>query len=234
MLKEFLSQRPVQVALALVVIIGISGVLYLNHVKTETQRDIANMEVETPKRETSPASPSGTPDPATQGGHWHADGTYHPDPHAEAVESGTPTRSKPATTSVEKQTVLPVQPFAPPETEPVKLDPETQARVDALYEQADTLSKEADMWSNKLYAESHAFHKENEAIRAETEKEREMLRDPNVDKETLKAFQEALDARARAVNAEGIRRHNLYIQNRSRREEVMRLIREARQLQGIE
>ena len=71
MLKEALSQRPVQVALMLFVMICIGGVFYVNRVKTATQRDSVNRETRVGLQEaTSPA----------QGGYYREDGTWHATP----------------------------------------------------------------------------------------------------------------------------------------------------------
>ena len=87
MVKEILSYRPVQVALVLVVIIGISGVLYLQSVKREAARDIQSLEETAKPQQPPPAGPADTSDPSTQttqGGHFHADGTFHAEPHSTA------------------------------------------------------------------------------------------------------------------------------------------------------
>ena len=93
MLKEFLSQRPVQVALALVVIIGISGVLYLNHVKTQTQRQSAETAnrisqvatTQTSFKDTKQSAETSQVNDTPADGHFHADGTWHAGAH---VSSG--------------------------------------------------------------------------------------------------------------------------------------------------
>ena len=110
----------------------------------------------------------------------------------------------------------------------------TYKKVDALYKQADALSEEAGVWSDKLYAESQELQKEFAADKAEIAKRREMRRDPTVDEETLKAFDEALDARVRATNAKAVQITNMSIQNDERRDEAMRLRAEARRLLGFE
>ena len=96
----------------------------------------------------------------------------------------------------------------------------------------DRVSAESTMWANKLAAESQELQKAYEAITAEMKKRRQMRRDPNVDQETYKAFDEALDARVRAANAEAIRLTDRYLENRERRSEAIRLRTEARALEG--
>ena len=86
----------------------------------------------------------------------------------------------------------------------------------------------------KLYAEREAFLKENEAIKAENARFREVLSDPSVDEETLNAFDEALDARLRAANAEAIRRSDRHREYIELTDEAMRLFKEVRRLQGIQ
>ena len=223
---------PLSVFLIAIVMVG----LYVLQTRSPEKAPIKVYKTTEVEKSTQPQAPVGD---ASQGGHFHEDGTWHPGSHAdhEAHSRGTSTQ--------------PASPDAPTETSvthaeggqgstaegvptPVKLNPETQKKVDALYKQADALSEEAGIWSDKLYAEREAFLKEQEALKAEIAKAREMRRDPNVDKETYNAFQDALDARWRAQHAEFIRRNDLYIQNRERREEAMRLRTEARKLQGLE
>ncbi|MDE0423982.1 MAG: hypothetical protein OXN25_03820 [Candidatus Poribacteria bacterium] len=175
-------------------------------------------------------------DETVQGGHFHEDGTFHAEPHELTPGSqGTAELEEVSVTPFETPTVSPGQPTPSSETvASVALDPETQARVDALLEEAETLSAEASIWSNKLYAESQELQKEIKANKTEIAKSREMRRDPNVDKETYNAFDAALDAKLRATGAEANRINDLYIQNRKRRDEYIRLISEARRLQGLE
>ena len=221
---------PISVFLIVIVMVG----LYVLQTRPEKApiKIYKAVEVEKPKAEVPVGDTS-------QGGHFHEDGTWHAGPHAdpEVYSRGTSTQ--------------PAPPDAPTETSvthaeggqgstaegvqtPVKLDPETQKKVDALYKQADALSEESTVWSNKLYAESQENRKKRDALRVEKEKAREMRRDPNVDKATYTAFQDAVDAKTRALKSETIRLNDLYIQNRDRHEEYMRLIKEARRLQGIE
>lgn len=94
MLKELLSHRSVQVPLVFVILIGISGMLYLNHVKTQTEGDTANTETGAETQEPPPAS---TPDPSaasTQSGHFHEDGTFHAEPHTPQTDSETITEAE--------------------------------------------------------------------------------------------------------------------------------------------
>ena len=222
---------PLSVFLIAIVMVG----LYVLQTRTEKVpiKIYKTTEVEKP---TQPQAPVGD---TSQGGHFHEDSTWHAGPHADPEAHSRDASTQPAF------------PDAPTETSgthaegdqgstaegvqiPVKLDPETQKKVDALIKQADALSEEAGVWSDKLYAESQGLLKEVEAIRAENAKRREMGRDPTVDEATYKAFDEALDARVRAQNAEAIRLNDLHIQTVGLWKEAMRLRTEARKLQGLE
>ena len=192
---------------------------------------IKPVEVEKPKAEVNEGDTS-------QGGHFHEDGTWHPGSHADHEAHSRDASTQPAS------------PDAPTETSgthaeggqgstvegvqaPVKLDPETQKKVDALYKQADALSEEAGVWSDKLYARVQENRKTREALRVEKKKVREMRSDPNVEKATYTAFQNAVDAKARALKSDTIWLNDQYIQNRERWEGAMRLRAEARRLQGL-
>lgn len=221
-------------ALLALVIFAIGGYLLYQSQQTPELK-VNGADVQT--LQISQESPKFREGDTSQDGHWHADGTFHAQPHetetpAVPVETGTPLRSPGAEVRRVPSSQRPVSDSSLPPA--VKLDPETQARVDALYKQADALSKEASVWSNRLYAESQEHLKEIAENKAEIAKAREMLSDPSLDKATYKAFQDALDVRVRATNAEAIRLNDLYIQNWDRREEAMRLRTEARRLQGLE
>ena len=208
------------------------------------RQKVANQEpvkVSKPVDVSKPEVSEGSPVTETPEGHFHADGTFHAQPHADATADvagenpgggGAADRSgavSPGGGSA-SQRVPRSDESVPPA---VRLDPETQARVDALYKQADALSAEARVWNDKLYAESQNLHKLIETLRAENQKRREMGDDPNVDEATYRAFDAALDAKMRAQNAEVVRLNDLYIQNVERLEESMRLRDESKRLQGI-
>lgn len=217
----------------IVAIVGV-GLYYLQTRSPEKDpiMIIKPVEVEKPKAEVNEGDTS-------QGGHFHEDGTWHPGTHADPEAHSRDASTQPAS------------PDAPTETSgthaegghgstaegiqtPVKLDPETEKKVDALYKQADALSEEAGIWSDKLYAESQKFQKENEEVKVEAERISKIISDPSVDQQTVKALIDALDAKARAANAEAIRLNDLHIQTVGLWKEAMRLRAEARRLQGIE
>lgn len=241
MLKQLLSDNRIFSALVCVLVFIAGGLLYLQVVKSQARRDIQSTQKIVEQRYT-PQTGETAPQ-TTTGGHYHADGTYHVGSHeAHSPSADVQTEaSRRVDTEVAPGTprvFTPRNPATPhlsgtPETASTrKLDPQTQLKVNKLYADAERLSAEAGMWSNQLYAESQELLKENEAIKAEIEKRRQMRRDPNVDKATYKAFDEALDARVRAATAEAIRLNDRYIENRERRAEAMRLRAESRALGG--
>lgn len=92
MAKEVLSQRPVQVAVVLFVIIGISGVLYLKQITAQSEQEIPRTHIlRKPARR-----PEITTDPP-QDGHFREDGTWHTTPHTAAP---TDTAKQPERTEV--------------------------------------------------------------------------------------------------------------------------------------
>ena len=209
------------------------------------RQKVANQEpvkVSKPVDVSKPEVSEGSPVTETPEGHFHADGTFHAQPHADATADvagenpgggGAADRSgavSPGGGSA-SQRVPRSDESVPPVS--VKLDPETQARVDALYKQSDALAEEASVWNDKLYAEREAFLKGQEALKAENQKLRQMRKDPNVDEATYRAFDAALDAKMRAQHAVFLRRDAQHKQNVERWDESMRLIDEARRLQGI-
>ena len=185
-----------------------------------------------------PATPKPPPPGETaESGHWHGD-VWHTQPHAAdtpsaPVESEAPRRTgvSPGAPAVSKD-VPPHVSTTPEAASGRTLDRQTQLKIDKLYAEVDRLSAESTMWSNKLYAESQQLQKEIAANKAEIAKAREMLSDPNVDKATYNAFQDALDARLNATNAKAQAINDRYLENRERHEEYMRLIKEARALGG--
>lgn len=88
MFKEFFSNRLFICALVFFILILVGGTLYLKHVERQTQREIQHTE-EALQRMSKP-SQTGTPQTADvpegagteSGGHFHADGTFHDQPHA--------------------------------------------------------------------------------------------------------------------------------------------------------
>ena len=86
MLKDVLTSRLVQGALACLVLIIVGCTLYLKHVETETrmaeERTAAKVkQFEKLSADTVSKTPLGV-DATSQGGHVHADGTWHAEPHA--------------------------------------------------------------------------------------------------------------------------------------------------------
>ena len=235
MFKRLLSNNRLFAGIVCFLVFIAAGLLYLNHVKSQARRDIQRTQeiVEEWNARRNPQTQT------EAGGHSHPDGTFHAGPHEShapptaPVETDAPRRVavSPGAPAVSKD-VPPHVSTTPEAASGRTLDPQTQLKIDTLYAEVDRLSAESTVWSNKLYAESQELLKENEAIKAEINKRREMRRDPSVDKETYKAFDAALDARVRAANAEARRLNDLYLENRERHEEYMRLIKEARALGG--
>ena len=177
MFNRLLSQNRIFIVLVLVLVFVASGLLYLNTVKRQADRDLQR----TQERLNAPKPPP--PGETAESGHWHGD-VWHVEPHETEVperDDSAESASVPATT-IAPSAVAPSQPLIPSQTVPsVKLDPETQARVDALLEEAEALSAEADEWSNKLYfVDTAAILKEAAELKAEIAKRREMRRDPNI------------------------------------------------------
>ena len=238
MFKQLLNDNRIFSAIVCVLVFIAGGLVYLQVVKSQTRRDIQS----TQER----IKPLQTPQPQTQtapGGHYHPDGTYHVGSHeahspAAGVETDAPLRGGTGVSPSVPGGSMPGSPATPhlrQAPEPASrrtLDPQTQLKVDKLYAEAERLSAESTMWSNKLYAESQELQKEIAANKDEIEKRRQLRRDPNVDKATYNAFDEALDARLNATNAKAIRLNALYIENRERRAEAIRLRAEARSLGG--
>ena len=95
MFKDLFSNRLFIGALAFFVLMVVSGMLYLQHVKKQTAEDLAAHE-ERIKELTSEQKPT-TEAPigdTSQGGHVHADGTWHAEPH-DAVETNHVTGGDP-------------------------------------------------------------------------------------------------------------------------------------------
>jgi hypothetical protein len=87
MLKDLFSNRLFIGALAFFVLMVVGGTLYLQHVEKQTAEDLAAHE-ERIKELTSEQKPTTeTPvDDTSQGGHVHADGTWHTEPDVEQQE----------------------------------------------------------------------------------------------------------------------------------------------------
>ena len=233
MLKQLLDDNRIFSALVCVLVFIAGGLLYLQSVKQKSRRAVQRTQEIVTQRQT-PQTGEVAPQSAP-GGHYHPDGTYHVGPHeverppSATGETGTP---RGVETGVSAGTAIPPASEASATASESKLDPQTQLKVDKLYAEAERLSAEADTWSSKLYAESQELQKRIAAEKAEIAKARAMLSDPNVNKAIYKAFQDALDAKVRATNDETIRLNDLYIQNRERRAEAIRLRGEARALEG--
>ena len=85
MLKVLFSNRLFIGALAFFVLMVVSGTLYLQHVKRETDRELAEtqerIKVLIEKQPPNPTEKVPIGD-TLQGEHFHADGTWHDEPHA--------------------------------------------------------------------------------------------------------------------------------------------------------
>ena len=100
MLKDFFSNRLFIGALAFFILTVGGSLLYMQHVERQSARELAAHEAhlkqftekQKPKPTAEVAKLSETPQ---QGGHFHADGTWHEGPHEPPVESTTAQFSEP-------------------------------------------------------------------------------------------------------------------------------------------
>lgn len=236
MFKRHLSDKRIFCGLVCLLVFIVAGLIYINVVKRQAARDIQRTQEiveqrQTPKPEAEPA----------MGGHYHPDGTYHEGSH-EAHTSPT----APGETEVPRQAG--VSPGAPAVSKPVPphvsttpdtasertLDPQTQLKVDTLYAEVDRLSAEASMWANKLYAEYQDYLKENAELKAEIEKLRAMSVQTPEEKQALSDRIDAFMPRYLAWKAKSAAMNDRYLENRERHDEYMRLIKEARALEGTQ
>ena len=101
MLKRVLSKNRIFGAVVCVLVFIAAGLLYIQSAKRKVARDVPPLR-ETAKPQQPPqtgAQPPGT----AQGGHWHADGTYHAEPHVEGGTPGTSATAETATTPSQKR-----------------------------------------------------------------------------------------------------------------------------------
>ena len=107
MLKNLFSNRLLIGALAIFVLMVVSGMLYMQHVEKQSARELAETQKRinelTEKPPTTAEAPVGD---TSQGGHFHADGTFHTDPHAE-VEPPTEIAQYPAAPDLSKLPQVP-------------------------------------------------------------------------------------------------------------------------------
>ena len=96
MLRDLLSNRTFMGALAFFVLMIVGGMLYLKHVERRAQEKIAHTNEivkQLNDQKANPLEAAEVPEgDAARGGHFHADGTWHAEPHTE-----NPTRGKPMT-----------------------------------------------------------------------------------------------------------------------------------------
>ena len=90
MLKDVFSNRLFIGALAFFVLIVVSGTLYLRHIERQGQIELERTQERIKQWEASQKQLEKVPEGDTsQGGHFHADGTWHDQPHAPPVRSTT-------------------------------------------------------------------------------------------------------------------------------------------------
>ena len=93
MFKSFFSNRLFIGAFVFFVLCVAGSLLYLQHVKRQSARELAETEerIKTLTEKQNPQPPAEapvveTPEPPQQDGHFHADGTWHAGPHEAHVE----------------------------------------------------------------------------------------------------------------------------------------------------
>ena len=92
MFKQLLSDNRIFVGLVCLLVFIAAGLLYLNRVKSQARRDIQRTQ-EIVEQLQTPTTERQT----TTGGHYHPDGTYHPEPHEAHTSPATTTPTNPQT-----------------------------------------------------------------------------------------------------------------------------------------
>ncbi len=108
MLKYLLKNKPFMGTLIFCLLIVVGSSLYLSHVKRQTAEDLAHTrELRKQWEETQQQQQTQTQAPVedtSQGGHTHADGTWHPGPHDQGSHQATPSRQ-----TIRPQMVSPIR-----------------------------------------------------------------------------------------------------------------------------
>ena len=179
----FIRKYWIPITVFLVVIVGVG--LYLLTSQTPKEKIVIYKPVE-PLPKTTEAPKAKAPVGDTSQGHFHADGTFHAEPHEAPVQPTAPNGNPDVVTET--------LPLSFPELPSTALSPEDQAVVDAMYKR---LAQE----DPELYADSKAIDDAYEELFAEQQKIHNDMLSDNADWAEIRAARRKLKEKHRQARA---------------------------------